>query len=323
MPRPSLASLLVTAAVALSLVALGDGPADSATRPAVAPYMELSGPNAGNLPAAIAAGLRKVTAAFVIGKACRGTWDDGTALTNAARTRAISNARKKGVQVAVSFGGASGRDLARTCANGKRLKAAYQAAITRFKADRIDFDIEGAAINPTAQRTQIARRFTAIRALEKKHPRLVVSLTIPSGPSGLEASGVALLRTAKRTATRIDVVNLMAMDYGSPVTNMGTTAIAAAQGALRQIRTVWPRFSYARLGITPMIGQNDSAGEVLTTAQAKTLVSWATSHGIRLLAFWSLNRDQQCAGSPTGAQDSCSGTTQTGRQFTRIFLGRA
>ena len=310
--------------MALSLVALNDGPAVSATaQPPAAPYMEMSGPNAGNLSTAITAGLKKVTAAFVIGKSCTGVWDDGVALTNSTRTTAITNARNKNVQVVISFGGASGLDLARTCTNLTNLTAAYQSVITRFKATRIDFDIEGDAIDPTAQKTQIARRFSAIRALETNNPGLVVSLTIPSGPSGLEPSGLTLLKTAKSSATRIDVVNIMAMDYGSPVSDMGATAISAAKGALKQVKTVWSTWTYAKLGVTPMIGQNDSAGEKLTTAQAKSLVTWAKTNGIGWLAFWSLNRDQQCAGSPTGAQDNCSGTTQTARQFTKIFLGLA
>ena len=105
--------------------------------------MEMSGPNPGNLTSAISAGLKKVTAAFIIGKSCTGVWDDGVALTNATRTTAITNAQNKGVQVVLSFGGQSGADLARTCSNLTSLTAAYQSAITRFKVTRIDFDIEG------------------------------------------------------------------------------------------------------------------------------------------------------------------------------------
>ena len=329
MSRPSsrarAAAVVATALTLLvvPLTLLAAGPAGSATQPPVAPYLEMSGPNAGNLTSGITAGLKKVTAAFIIGKGCTGVWDDGVALTNTSRAAAISSAESKGVQVVLSFGGQGGLDLARTCTNLTSLTAAYQSAITRFKVTRIDFDIEGDAIDPNAQKTQIARRFSAIRALEKAIPSLVVSLTIPTGPSGLESSGLTLLKTAKSTATRVDLVNIMAMDYGSAVSNMGTTAISAAKGALAQIKTVSSTWTYAKLGITPMIGRNDSAGEVLTTAQAKSLVTWAKTNGIGWLAFWSLNRDQQCTGSPTTAQDSCSGTTQSARQFTKVFLGLA
>lgn len=324
MSRPSRTlTVFLATAMALPLALLTGGPAVSATQPPTAPYMEMSGPNAGNLSSGITAGLKKVTAAFVIGSACSGTWDDGVALTNATRSSAISSAQSKGVQVVISFGGASGLDLARTCTNVTDLTAAYQRVITRFKATRIDFDIEGAAIDPTKQKTQIARRFSAIRNLEKNNKGLVVSLTIPTGQSGLESSGLSLLKTAKSTSTRIDAVNIMAMDYGSPVADMGAAAISAAKGALKQIKTVWSTWTYAKLGITPMIGQNDSAGEVLTTTQAKSLVTWAKTNGIGWLAFWSLNRDQQCTGSPTEAQDNCSGTPQSARQFTKILLGTA
>ena len=101
----------------------------------------------------------------------------------------------------------------------------------------------------------------------------------------------------------------------------GAAAISAAKAALRQVKTVWPRRTYSSIGITPMIGQNDTAGEVLTPAQAKHLVSWEKASKVGRLSFWSLNRDQQCAGSPGGAQDGCSGTTESARQFTRILLG--
>jgi chitinase len=323
MSRARTFTLVALAGMVLPLVLLTAGPATSAAQPPFAPYMEMSGPNPANLTSAITEGLKRFTAAFVIGKKCTGVWDDGVALTDTTRTTAITNAQNEGVQAVLSFGGQAGRDLARTCSNLTSLTAAYQSAITRFNVTRIDFDIEGAAIDPKKQKTQIARRFSAIRALEQANPSLVVSLTIPTGPSGLESSGLTLLQTAQSTATRIDAVNIMAMDYGNNVSDMGATAIAAAKGALTQIQTVWPTFTYAKLGITPMIGQNDSAGEVLTIAQAKNLVAWSKTNGIGWLAFWSLNRDLQCTGSPTKAQDNCSGTTQTARQFTKVFLGLA
>lgn len=314
---------LVGSSLALS-TALAPSVSNAATvSPTVAPYMEMAGPDAGNLSSGISAGLHSVTAAFVIGKKCTPVWDDNTPVaTDTAATTAIQNAQTSGAQVIVSFGGAGGTDLARSCANLTQLTAAYQSVISRFQVTRIDFDVEGVAINSSKQKASIARRFSAIRALEAQDAGLVVSTTIPVGQSGLLSSGLSFLKVAKSSNTRIDLVNIMTMDYGGAVSDMGAAAVQAAQHSITQITSIWPTDSFANLGITPMIGQNDSAGEILTLSQAASVVAFAQSNGVGRLAFWSLNRDQQCpAGTPSTAQDSCSGVTQSPEQFTKVFLG--
>ena len=66
----------------------------------------------------------------------------------------------------------------------------------------------------------------------------------------------------------------------------------------------------AKVGVTPMIGVNDTSAEVFTTGNASTVESFAASNGIQLLAFWALGRDNQGA----------SGTPQSTYQFTNIFM---
>jgi Glycosyl hydrolases family 18 len=313
--------------VGLFASTLSIGPTAKATvaetvSPTVAPYLEMAGPNIRNLSAAMSAGLHSVTAAFVIGNGCTPVWDDQEAVaTDTAAARTIKGAQRRGAHVIVSFGGAGGIDLARSCNHVRRLTAAYQSVVTKFHVKRIDFDVEGAALNPSRQQSSISRRFAAIRALESHNPGLVVSATIPVGQRGLLPSGLSFLRMAKSSRTRIDLVNIMTMDYGVAVTHMGAAAIHAAQHSVTQIKSIWPRDSYANLGITPMIGRNDSAGEILTLSQASRIVAFAKEHSVGRLAFWSLNRDQRCpAGTPATAQDSCSGAHQRPEQFTRVFL---
>ena len=58
------------------------------------------------------------------------------------------------------------------------------------------------------------------------------------GLSGINANptygnAVAFLNLAKTTGTRIDVVNIMTMNYGSAVTNMGAAAVTAAKDSMR------------------------------------------------------------------------------------------
>jgi chitinase len=64
---------------------------------------------------------------------------------------------------------------------------------------------------------------------------------------------------------------------------MGAAAISAAQAARSQLNSMG--FSSTKLGITPMIGVNDSGGETFTLANASSVVSWANSNGIALMAF--------------------------------------
>jgi chitinase len=184
--------------------------------------------------------------------------------------------------------------------------------------NHIDFDIEGATLDFTASNNV---RFQAIKGLESANPGLVVSVTLPVLPTGLAADGVAFLNLAKQDGARIDLINVMAMDYGSSFTgDMGQEAIQAAQSTLSQARADWPGDTYANIGVTPMIGQNDTAGEIFTEANAQSLVSWASSNGIGRLAFWSVDRDQPCGGSANGLP-SCSEISQQSLDFTRIFLG--
>ena len=321
-------SLVASLSVAAALLLGGSGTtpaaaADAAPAPApAAPYLEMGGANGGNLDAGIDAGLTNLTAAFVIGRGCTPIWDTGISVAkDTAVTNAITNAQARGVQVIVSFGGAGGQDLARSCSDLTQLTAAYQSVIDKLHVSELDFDVEGKAIKAHQQQASIARRFAAIRTLEAQNPGLVVSATIGVGPQGLPPGQLSFLEVAKSSDTRIDLVNIMTMDYGGAVKNMGATAVQSAQGTLKQVQGLWPADTYANLGITPMIGQNDSAGEVTSLADARTIVSFAADNGVGRVAFWSLNRDQQCSADRWGARGDCAGVKQAPLAFTTILLG--
>jgi len=73
---------------------------------------------------------------------------------------------------------------------------------------------------------------------------LQIQYTIPVLPSGLTASGIAVLRSAAGTGTRVDVVNIMTFDYylasePSPL-DMGAEAVSAAQAAHNQLAALYP-----------------------------------------------------------------------------------
>jgi hypothetical protein len=289
---------------------------------AVAPYADMTNNQEPMLnQAATQAGLTAFTAAFVIGSGCTPIWGDTLPVTNDPTvTSEITTAEADGAQPIVSFGGEAGSELAVSCSSLSQLTAAYQSVITALHVTHIDFDIEGAEIAYPADN---ALRFQAINALEAANPGLVVSVTIPVLPSGPDANGQAFLAAAKAAGTRIDIINVMTMDYyGGYDTGgaaMGTDAVDAAQATLAYAQTLWPGMTYASIGVTPMVGQNDDPAEVFTEADAQTLVSFATQNHLGRLAFWSVDRDQPCGGSASGLP-ACSQISQQPLDFTKIFL---
>jgi hypothetical protein len=287
---------------------------------AVAPYVDLSNNQEPMLDQAAGAGLKSFTAAFVIGSGCTPIWGDTLPVTNDPTiTGDITRAESEGAQPIVSFGGAAGIELAQSCSNLSQLVAAYQSVISTLHVNHIDFDIEGAAIADTATNNL---RFQAINQLEANNAGLVVSLTIPSFPTGPDFNGQAFLQQAAQDGTRVNIVNVMAMDYyGSFDTggaNMGAYAVEAAQDTLSMLQSIFPGDTYANVGVTPMIGQNDDPAEVFSEANAQTLVSFAEQNHLGRLAFWSVDRDQPCSGTASGLP-SCSEISQQPLDFTKIF----
>jgi chitinase len=328
--KSTLAALAAAALVPLGILAVAAtnssaAPAPSVTPAAsgfsVAPYVDMTNNQEPMLNAAISnGGLKAFTAAFVIGSGCTPIWGDTLPVTNDPTVSGdISSAQSAGAQVIVSFGGAGGVELAQSCTNSGSLQQAYQTVINQYHLTHVDFDVEGAAI---ADPTSINNRFAAIRGLESANSGLVVSMTVPVLPTGLDGNGVAFVQAAKNDGARVDVWNIMTMDYGGSFdpSNMGSDATQAAQNTLNQVRGSFPSDTFANIGITPMIGQNDDSSEVFSEANASSVVSFANSNGIGRLAFWSVDRDQPCGGSANGLP-ACSEISQAKLDFTKIFNG--
>ena len=310
-----------SASVQASTTSSGGGGGGGAGSYTVAPYADLTNNQEPMLnQAATSAKLKAFSAAFVTGSGCTPIWGDTLPVTNDPTvTGEITTAENDGASAIVSFGGASGVELADSCSNLSQLTAAYQSVINTLHVTHIDFDIEGALIAYPAQNNL---RFQAINALEAANPGLVVSVTIPVNPTGPDNNGQAFLAAAKADGTRLDIINGMAMDYygtfDSGGAEMGTDAVDAAQATLAYAKTLWPSMTYANIGVTPMIGQNDDPAEVFTEADAHTLVSFAQSSHLGRLAFWSVDRDQSCGGSASGLPE-CSEISQSPLDFTKIF----
>jgi hypothetical protein len=103
---------------------------------------------------------------------------------------------------------------------------------------------------------------------------------------------------------------------------MGSAANSALDGTASQVASAFGVSSsaaYGMLGNTPMIGQNDSSGEIFSLSDASTVESYAAQKGISLLSFWSEGRDNGGCPGQTSASSTCSGVSQNTGQFTQTF----
>ncbi|MFF9620037.1 cellulose binding domain-containing protein [Streptomyces griseosporeus] len=288
-----------------------------------APYVDTSlYPAFDLLAAADATGVKNYNLAFVTdGGGCTPKWGGVTDLASDGVAAQIGALRAKGGDVRVSFGGASGTELATSCSSADALAAAYGKAVDAYKLTKVDFDVEGGALPNSAANT---RRAQAIAKLQQQHPGLDVSFTLPVMPEGLTQDGVNLLANAKQNGVKIATVNIMAMDYGPAYSgDMGTYAEQAATATQAQVKSVLglsDSAAWKTVAVTPMIGVNDVASEVFKVDDATQLVNFAKSKGLGWLSMWSATRDKACPGGPKPSADAtCSSVDQSANAFAKAF----
>jgi chitinase len=308
-PRKSWPATLAVATTALgsgglALATAGPAAAAGAPFPAhfAAPYLQIDSSDAGDMAADEAAtGLKDYTLAFLTPKSgCTPEWEDNGDSVGSFASQ-ISAIQSSGGNVIISFGGASGGELAQTCTNVSQLTAAYQNVVNTYGVTRLDFDIEGGVLSDTAA---TSLRDQALAALQAQDPAVQVDFTLAVSPQGLPTgtgSEYALLQDAKAKGVKVSVVNLMTMDFGNGQ-NALADAESAAQGAAGQLASLYgisTPAAYGMMGLTPIAGQNDD-NEYFSTANAATLESFAASHGVAELSFWEVDGYDK----PTGYQYS-------------------
>jgi len=270
---------------------------------------------------------------------CTAMWGGAYTLDQAASRldldRRISQLRLVGGQARVSFGGQAGNELATTCTAPTALREAYQSVVDRYKLDSIDLDIEGASLKDSSA---AARRAAAIKGVQD-HARaagrnLAVWLTLPVSPTGLTAAGVSAVTGMLSAGVNLAGVNGMTMDFGTvstPTQPLSKVVIQASTGLHAQVRAAFAKAgrtlddgqAWAKVGIIPMIGQNDVASEQFTLTDASTVNQFARAQGVGQLSMWSLNRDSTCGPPlPTAlpvVQTSCSGIDQGTQRFANVL----
>mgnify|MGYP001241605174 CR=1 FL=1 len=330
-PKASRVAVAAAAAALAAGTALVAVPSASAapTPTAVgtfAPYTDMSNANENLLHTALTEhGLTSFTAAFVIGTGCDQIWGDTLPVGDDPYTDPlIEQAKSEGASVIISSGGAAGLPLAWSCTDQDAVTAGYQKIIDSYGVNSLDFDIEGGALVDTEA---AARHMTAMRTLKDANPDLTFSVTLPVLPDGLTDDGVNVIKAAKDAGVKIDVVNIMTMDYYQGEQDMGQAAISAGEATLEQMKSVDSSYGYGNLGITPMIGVNDD-NTVFTLDDASEVASWAADKGVGRLAHWSVNRDTPCAGATAAssgghlaASSTCSGVEQETLAFSDALAG--
>ncbi|HVV58605.1 MAG TPA: chitinase [Gaiellaceae bacterium] len=273
-----------------------------------------------------------VVLGFVVASAtgaCTPTWGTYYTLAGAARAldldRRIARLRQRGGGVLVSFGGVANDDLAERC-DVAGLTDAYRRVVDRYRLTAIDLDVEGAALADTAGGE---RRAKALAAFQRLRPNVAIWLTVPVAPDGLPDAALVAVRQILRAKVKVAGVNAMTMDYGDPAaSDLVASSERALQATAAQLTALYARLRqhltpavWHRIGMTVMIGQNDTPDEVLSLDDAQRLVRFARERGVGRVSMWSLNRDQQCGAQVGSATVStvCSGVAQAPLAFSQIF----
>lgn len=283
------------------------------------PYIDITMSTPTLAQVAQATGQKDFTLAFVLGSSagCVPAWGGTIALTDSRISSEISALRALGGDIAVSFGGAEGPYLSSVCSTVAQQAAAYEQVIDAFSIKHIDFDVEASIPIDTMNK--------AIAQVQHDRPGTTVSYTLEvvADDYGLvDSIGTQVLTNAVSNGVNVGIVNPMTMDYGSSK-EWGDSVIAAATTVHGQMATIWPSKTsaqlYAMLGVTPMIGRNDT-GPIFSIADAQKLITWADGVHVGELAFWSVGRDNGgCPGG--GTSPTCSSISQSTYQFTEIFGG--
>jgi chitinase len=210
-----------------------------------------------------------------------------------------------GLDYIVSTGGADG---VFTCGSA----SAFESFIAEYDTPQmigVDFDIEGGQTQ-----AEVQQLVADVAAAQSEYPNMRFSFTIASlggpdsGTGTINELGQWVVQAIQASSPAINnyTINLMVMDFGSASSSncvvvsgaceMGQSAVQAVQN-LEQYYNV----PASHIELTPMIGQNDTSGEITTLADIDTITNYATANSLAGVHFWSLDRDTPCAAGSASA----------------------
>jgi len=287
--------------------------------PKFAPYFDVTLGQPSLMDVYRKTGQKDFTLAFVLGgtEGCVPTWASQFAIDDPQILNPIREIQNLGGEMILATGGALGNYLEHRCTTVQTLADAYKRALDAVGSTHLDIDIEAPINNDMVNQ--------ALAQVQRERPQVSVSYTlmVQGDDYGVTPSlGYDVLVNAKSNGVRVDLVNIMAMEFPSSMPSWGDAVISAAVATLGQLKEIWPEKSDAELkamlGVTPMIGRNFN-GKKFETSHGRQLVAWANQNQIQYLSFWSIARDNgDCRDiiSPI-----CSGAEQGELEFTEIFRG--
>lgn len=241
--------------------------------------------------------------------------------------RRVARVRQLGGTPIVSFGGQANTELSVAC--DADVYDAYRAVVDRYDLQVIDLDIEGEALADTEANI---RRAEAVARLQEEE-QLDVWVTLPVSPDGLTDEGERLVASMLDAGVDLTGINAMTMNYGESKargSSMASVSIEALESTHDQVASLFadagnrltPSQVWHRIGATPMIGQNDVAGEVFGLSDAEELHEFAQEKQLGRLSLWSMNRDRPCSANypdVTIVSDACSGVDQEADGFAAVL----
>ncbi len=243
----------------------------------------------------------------------------------------IDSLRAIGGDVAVSFGGPKGIELATSIHDVEQLRDAYRTVVDAYGLKRIDFDLEGPALRDADAIERRSRALAALQAERTEEGRtLEIWFTLPANSAGLTLEGLEVVSSAQRHGIELGGVNLKLSNYEpqSSTGAQGKSGLQAIQSSINAFyqmhRVLAPPHDAAqiwhKLGVTPSIGRGTTAGGAFYPDDAQRLSDFACEQHLGMVGIWSINRDQQSKGSnPSSAADS-SGIKQDAFEFSNIFM---
>lgn len=284
---------------------------------------------------------RDVVLSFVVADTkspCTPSWGGYYTMKEAAESldldRRIARLQQQGGKIAISFGGALNSELALVCEDPEALFLAYKSVVERYNISTIDLDLENENVRTV---DALKRRAQAIAKLQTEFrdtgKNIVIWVTLPVAPQGLTKEGTDAV--ASFLAEKVDLagVNLMTMDYGDSRDD-SQSMFAASKSALlathRQLGILYKQAGinlnsssvWGKIGVTPMIGQNDVFDEIFTPEDATALNMFAREQGVARMSMWSANRDIPCGENYVDVKvvsDVCSGVSAPANVYTNAL----
>lgn len=270
---------------------------------------------------------RHVVLGFIVAdpeEKCTPSWGGYYSMDEAAETfdldRKVARVNDAGGEIVVSTGGLLNDELATACNDPEQVAKGYAQVLNRYESKTLDLDIEGDDLsNIEAGKNRVE----AILELQK-NTDFELWLTLPAATFGMAPEGVAEVERMLAAGVEITGVNLMTMNFGDtrqPGESMGAASIRAAISAHKQLDEAYRNNNqqlgehslWRKIGVTPMIGQNDLLGEIFTLKDAQEINEFVIEKGVGRVSFWSANRDNSCGENfpdPNRVSNNCSGIDQ-------------